>query len=141
MAPLVIGAVGGLLVGLVGGIRPVGRGRVGTSREVHEVIVLLAFPISAINFQHIVTNLSKGFEAEEIKETVLNTFGQSFVCHMSEDGVIPLSMSGSSGEVYEVACGSVMILHDYFFKLYFCLHSIIEGPEVHFKLGVEFFLI
>ena len=137
---MVVGAVGGLLVELVGRLRTV-RGCIGTLGEVHEVVVLLAFPISAINFQYIVTKLGKGFEVRKDKETVLDMFGQSFVSHMSEGGVIPLSMSGSLGKVYEVSFGSVMILHNYFFKLYFCLHSLIEGPEVHFKLGVEIFSI
>ena len=54
---------------------------------------------------------------------------------MSKGGVVPLGTSGSSGEVNEVVGCSMIILHDYFFKLYFCLHSIVEWSEIHFKLG------
>ena len=43
MAPSVLGAVGGLLVGLVGR-------HIGTSGEVLEVVIFLAFPISTVNF-------------------------------------------------------------------------------------------
>ena len=120
MAPLVVRAVRGLLLELVGRIRPV-RGCIKTLGEVCEVVILLAFPIFVINFQHIVTKLDEGFEARKVKETVLDMFGQSFVSCMSKGGVIPLGTSGSSGKVYEVVCGSVTILHDYFFELYFCL--------------------
>ena len=29
----------------------------------------------------------------------------------------------------------MMILHDYLFKLYFCLHSVVEWSKIHFKLS------
>ena len=54
---------------------------------------------------------------------------------MSEGGGVPLGTSGSLGEVDEVAGCSMMILHDYFFELYFCLRSIVEWSEIHFKLS------
>ena len=102
MAPLVVGTVRGLLVGLVGGIRPVRRGHVGTSGEVRKVVILLAFPISAINFQHIVTKLGKGFEVREVKEAVLDMFGQSFVSHMEKGGIILLGTVRGQPPVYYV---------------------------------------
>ena len=136
---VVIRAVGGL-VGLVGGIGLVG-GCVGTSSRVHEVFVLLSSPISAIDFQCEVLKLGKGFEAREIQETILYAFGQSLVSRVSKGSVVPLGTSGSSGKVNEVVGSSMMILHDYFFELYFCLCSIVEWCKVHFKLGMEIFPI
>ena len=87
MVVVVIRAVGGL-VGLVGGI----GGCVGSSGRVHEVFVLLSFPISAIDFQCEVTKLGEGLEAREIKETMLYAFGQSLVSHVSEGGIVPLGI-------------------------------------------------
>ena len=81
------------MIGLVGRIGPVGR-HIGTLGEVHKVIILLAFPISAINFQCKVMKLSIGFEVGEIKETVLDMFGKSFLCYMSEGSIILLGVSG-----------------------------------------------
>ena len=103
--------------------------------RVCEVFVLLSFPISAIDFQCEVTKLSKGFESREIKETILYAFGQSLVSHMSKARNVPLGTSGSSGEVDEVAGSLIMILHDYFLELYFCLRSVVEWSKIHFKLG------
>ena len=66
--------------------------------------------------------LGEGFEVGEINETILDIFGQSFVCCMGKSGIIPLTESGSSGEVYEVACS--------LFK---------EGPKGNFI--IEYFLL
>ena len=123
---VVIRAVGGLVGGCVG-----------TLGRVREVFVLLSFPISAIDFQCEVTKLGEGLEAREIKETILYVSGQSLVSHMSEGGIVPLGTSGSSGEVDEVVGCSMMILHDYFLELYFCLLSVVEWSEIHFKLGLK----
>ena len=121
---VVIGVVRGLVV----------CGHAGTSGGICEVFVLHVFPISAINFQCKASKLGEVFEAREMKETVLDMFGQSFVCCMSEGSIIPLSASGSSSKVYEVACSLMVLLHDYLLEFDFCLHSIVEGSEVHFEL-------
>ena len=105
----------------------------------HEIVKLLMFPISTVNLQCEVTKLGERFEVREMKETILDPFGQTFVSHMSEGSVIPLSACGSSGEFDEVACSSMMILHDYLSEFYFCLCSVVERSEVCFELQTKFF--
>ena len=54
-------------------------------------IVFLPFPITAINFQGKVLKFGEAFVSREVKEVVLDMFGQALVGDVSECCIIPLS--------------------------------------------------
>ena len=54
-------------------------------------IVFLPFPIMAINLQGKVVEFSKAFVSREMKEVILDTFGQALVGDVPECYIVPLS--------------------------------------------------
>ena len=54
-------------------------------------IIFLPFPIMTINLQGEVVKFSKAFVSREMKEVVLDTFGQALVGNVPECCIIPLS--------------------------------------------------
>ena len=54
-------------------------------------IVFLPFPITAINLQGKVVKFGEAFVAREMKEVVLDTFGQALVGDVPECCIITLS--------------------------------------------------
>ena len=54
-------------------------------------IIILPFPITAINLQGEVSKFSEAFVSREMKEVVLDTFGQALVGDVPECCIVPLS--------------------------------------------------
>ena len=54
-------------------------------------IVFLLFPIMAINLQGEVAKFSEAFVSREMKEVVLDMFGQALVGDVPECCIVPLS--------------------------------------------------
>ena len=91
---LVIGTVIRLLLvvrGGLGGGGAISVGVMGILGRHSNGIVFLPFPITAINLQGKVSKFSEAFVSREIKEVVLDTFGQALVGDVPECCIIPLS--------------------------------------------------
>ena len=54
-------------------------------------IIFLLFPITAINLQGEVSKFGEAFVSREMKEVVLDTFGQALVGDVPECCIVPLS--------------------------------------------------
>ena len=54
-------------------------------------IVFLPFPITAINLQGKVLKFGEAFVSREMKEVILDTFGQALVGDVPECFIVPLS--------------------------------------------------
>ena len=55
-------------------------------------IVFLPFPITAINLQDEVVKFGEAFVSREVKEVILDTFGQALVGNVPECCIVPLSL-------------------------------------------------
>ena len=55
-------------------------------------IIFLPFPITAINLQGEVAEFGKAFVLREVKEVILDTFGQALVGDVPECCILPLSL-------------------------------------------------
>ena len=100
-------------------------------------IVFLPFPIMAINLQGEVSKFGKAFVSREMKEVVLDTFGQAPVGNVPECCIIPLSLGRSSGELDEISDSLVVFFHNNFFQFDLGLGSIVKRAEVCFEFVVE----
>ena len=91
---LVIGTIIRLLLvvqGGLGGGGVISVGVMGILGRRSNGIVFLPFPITAINLQGEVLKFGKAFVSREMKEVVLDTFGQAPVGDVPECCIIPLS--------------------------------------------------
>ena len=91
---LVIGTVIRLLLvvqGGLGGGGVISIGVMGILGRCSNGIVFLPFPITAINLQGEVSKFGEAFVLREMKEVVLDTFGQALVGDVPECCIIPLS--------------------------------------------------
>ena len=90
---LVIGTVIRLLLVVQGGLGggAISVGVMGILGRRSNGIVFLPFPIMAINLQGEVAKFSEAFVSREMKEVVLDTFGQALVGDVPECCIIPLS--------------------------------------------------
>ena len=91
---LVIGTIIRLLLVVQGGRG--GRGAIsievmGILGRCSNGIIFLPFPITAINFQGEVSKFGEAFVSREMKEVILDTFGQALVGDVPECCIIPLS--------------------------------------------------
>ena len=75
-----LGGGGGISVGVMGILGRCSNG-----------IVFLPFPIMAINFQGKALKFGETFVSREMKEVVLDMFGQALVGNVPECCIIPLS--------------------------------------------------
>ena len=116
---MVIGTIIRLLLVVRGGLRGGGAISVkvmGILGRRSNGIVFLPFPITAINFQGEVSEFSEAFISREMKEVVLDTFGQAPVGNVPECCIVPLSLGQSSGELNEISGSSVVFFHNNFFQ-------------------------
>ena len=91
---MVIGTVIRLLLvvrGGLGGGGAISVGVMGVLGRRSNGIIFLPFPITAINLQGKVSKFSEAFVSREMKEVVLDTFGQALVGDVPECCIIPLS--------------------------------------------------
>ena len=91
---LVIGTVIRLLLvvqGGLGGGGVISIGVMGILGRRSNGIIFLPFPIMAINLQGEVSKFSEAFVSREMKEVVLDTFGQALVGDVPECCIVPLS--------------------------------------------------
>ena len=91
---MVIGTVIRLLLvvrGGLGGGGAISVGVMGILGRRSNGIVFLPFPITAINLQGEVSKFGEAFVSREMKEVVLDTFGQALVGDVPECCIVPLS--------------------------------------------------
>ena len=100
-------------------------------------IIFLPFPITAINLQGEVLEFGKAFVSREMKEVVLDMFGQAPVGNVPECCIIPLSSGQSSGELDEILGSSVVFFHNNFFQFDLGLGGVVKRTEVHFEFVAE----
>ena len=91
---MVIGIVIRLLLVVQGGLGGGGAisvGVMGILGRRSNGIIFLPFPIMAINLQGEVVEFSEAFVLREMKEVILDTFGQALVGNVPECCIVPLS--------------------------------------------------
>ena len=91
---MVIGTVIRLLLvvrGGLGGGGAISVGVMGILGRRSNDIVFLPFPITAINLQGKVSKFGKAFVSREMKQVVLDMFGQALVGDVPECCIVPLS--------------------------------------------------
>ena len=91
---MVIGTVIILLLVVRGGLGggAISIGVMGILGRRSNGIIFLPFPITAINLQGKVAEFGKAFVLREMKEVVLDTFGQALVGDVPECYIVPLSL-------------------------------------------------
>ena len=92
---MVIGTVIRLLLVVRGGLGggAISVGVMGILGRRSDGIVFLPFPIMAINLQGEVSKFGKAFVSREVKEVILDMFGQALVGYVPECCIAPLSSS------------------------------------------------